>query len=188
MIFAAAAYGVFAVLVFRTFTNPAKLRRSANLIAAHVMELGLFLDSPSLVLRAQRDLLLENARLLRMVLLPGAIMALLFWAADSIYAHAPLPVGQSSVITIQMKPGPMPDVQLDPPDGIVVESPAVRVLHDNQISWRIRPIRQNTGALKFSDPSIRKVFIPYPKSEAWLLPFLSTSTISALLFGIWIPR
>ena len=49
-----AIYGVVAVLVFRRLTERAAIRRSVNRIVAHVMELGLFLDSPGLVMRAQR--------------------------------------------------------------------------------------------------------------------------------------
>jgi hypothetical protein len=78
LVLVSAIYGVVAALVFRRFTNRASIRRSMNRILAHTMELGLFLDSPGLVFRAQRDLLRENARLLRQVILPGAIVALLF--------------------------------------------------------------------------------------------------------------
>ena len=94
------------------------------------MELGLFLDSPGLVLRAQRDLLRENVRFLRLVMLPAAILALLFALLYSpmsaMYGRAPLPVGEPSVVTIQMKDAAMPPVQFEAPDGIVVETPGVR--------------------------------------------------------------
>ena len=70
---------------------------------AHVMEFRLFLDSPALVLRAQRDLLRENLHLLRLILLPCAILAfifiVLFPQLDAMYGHAPLPVGEPSVVT-----------------------------------------------------------------------------------------
>ena len=169
------------------------------------MELGLFLDSPMLVFRAQRDLLRENLRLLRLVALPGSILALLFGLLyppmNAIYGHAPLPVGEQSVVTIQMKDATMPAVQLEAPDGIAVETPGVRVLHDHQISWRIRPLRSTTADLKFRlehrvvtpgfffhDPVIRSIEVPYPEASIlglpWLGWFVLISSVSALTFGL----
>src|ERR1700683_4093251 len=101
-----ALYGVLSILVFRRCSDAALVRRSLNKVWAHLMELSLFLDSPSLVLRAQRDLLRENVRLLRLVILPAAILALLFAflfpALNAIYGRAPLPVGEPFVVSIQM--------------------------------------------------------------------------------------
>jgi hypothetical protein len=203
-----AMYGVLAVVVFRRFTAEAAIRRSMNLILAHVMELGLFLDAPGLVLRAQADLLRENARLLRLVIVPGGILALLFIflfePMNAFYGRAPLPLGEPSVVTIQMKNTIMPPVQLEPPAGIVVETPPVRVLHDHQISWRVRPLRLSSGDWRFyfdnrvvsesmngfffHDASIRSVEIRYPKAAilglSWLFWFVAISTVAAAVFGL----
>ncbi len=99
-------YGLTAALVFRRFSDQALIRAAINRMIAHVMEFRLFLDSPALVLRAQRDLLRENLRLLRLVLLPSAILAIifiiLFPQLDAMYGHAPLQVGEPSVVTAQL--------------------------------------------------------------------------------------
>jgi hypothetical protein len=203
-----AMYGVLAVLVSRRFTAEAAIRRSVNLILAHVMELGLFLDAPRLVLRAQGDLLRENARLLRLVIVPGAILALLFAflfePMNAFYGREPLPLGEPSVVTIHMKDTVMPPVRLEPPAGIVVETPAVRVLHDHQISWRVRPLRHSSGDWKFRfdnrvastsmngfflhDAAIRSVEIRYPKAAilglSWLVWFVTISTVTAAVFAL----
>lgn len=197
---AGAIYGVVAVLVFRRFTGQTLVRRSVNRILAHVMELGLFLDAPGLVLRAQRDLLHENARLLRLVMLPAGILALLFVflfpPMNAIYGHAPLPVGEPSVVTIQMRDAATPPVQLEAPAGIVVETPGVRILHDRQISWRVRPLKKTSGDLKFRidgrvitpgvflhDAAIRSIQIHYPETS-WLFWFIGSSSVSAMVFGL----
>jgi hypothetical protein len=200
-----AIYGVVAVLVFRRFTERMAIRGSVNRILAHLMELGLFLDSPGLVFGAQRDLLRENGRLLRMAMLPGAILALLFVLLysplNAIYGYAPLPVGEPSVVTVQMKDGAMPPVQLEAPGDIVVETPGVRILRDRQISWRVRPMRQSSEDLKFHvedrvvtasfflrDPAIKSIEIRYPQATimgfSWLVWFVATSSISAVVFGL----
>ncbi len=198
-------YGVAAVLIFRRFTERAAIRRSVNRILAHVMELGLFIDSPGLVFGAQRDLLRENVRLLWLVILPGAILALLAAPMYAIYSHAPLPVGEPSVVTIQMKDAAMPAVRLEAPEGIVVETPGVRILHDRQISWRVRPVRQSSGDLKFHvenrvvtanfflrDPAIRSIEIRYPQTTvlgfSWMIWFAAISSASAVAFGLFWKR
>ncbi len=55
-----------------------RLRQSVNRIIAHLLEIRLFWDDPSLVWRAQRDLIVENGRLLKQILLPAIILSLPF--------------------------------------------------------------------------------------------------------------
>ncbi len=201
MIYVSVVFGIVGVLIFRRFTERAAIRRSVNRILAHVMELGLFLDSPGLVFRAQRDLLRENLRLLRLVMVPGLILAALFIPMYAIYDHGPLPVGETSVVTIQMKGDVMPAVQLEAPEGIVVETPGVRIVRDRQISWRVRPLRQSSGQWKFHveervvaascfvrDPAIRSIEIRYPAATilgwSWLVWFGGMSSVSAVVFGL----
>jgi hypothetical protein len=201
VIYVSVVYGIVAVLIFRRFTERAAIRRSVNRILAHVMELGLFLDSPGLVFGAQRDLLRENIRLLRLVMVPGLILAALFAPMYWLYGHGPLPVGEPSVVTIQMRDAAMPAVQLEAPEGMVVETPGVRILRDRQISWRVRALRQSSGDLKFHvenrvvaasfflrDPAIQSIEIRYPQATilgwSWLLWFAGISGISALAFGL----
>jgi hypothetical protein len=190
MILLSILYGIAAVLIFRRFTDKSALRRALNRILAHVMELGLFLDSPSLVFRAQRDLLRENFRLLRLTILPAAMLALLFALlyspVNAIYGHAPLPVGEPAVVTIPTQ-DKIP--QLNPPEGIALETPAVRVLHDHEISWRIRPLRPTSTDLKFriDNRIATSIKIPYPE-RPWLLQFVLTSSLSAVAFGLFWKR
>jgi hypothetical protein len=196
-----AIYGVVAVLVFRRLTERAAIRRSVNRILAHVMELGLFLDSPGLVFGAQLDLLRENLRLLRLVIVPGVLVAVLFVPMYAIYRHGPLPVGEPSVVTLQMKYAAMPAVQLEAPEGIVVETPGVRIVRDRQISWRVRPLRESSGDLRFHvenrvvlasfflhDSAIQSIEIRYPTATilgwSWLVWFGAISSISAIAFGL----
>jgi hypothetical protein len=203
-----ALYGVVSVLVFRRFCDAASVRRSVHRMWAHVMELSLFLDSPALVLRAQRDLLRENVRLLRWVIVPSGILAVLFACLfplqNAIYGRAPLPVGEPSVVTIQMKDAGMSSVQLEAPAGILVETPGVRVVHDRQISWRVRPMQPTSEDLKFRvknrvltagmytffwrDPEVRSIDIRYPEASIgslpWLEWFVISSSVSAVMFGL----
>jgi hypothetical protein len=199
-------YGLAAALVLRRFSDGKSIRRTVNRMMAHVMEFRLFLDSPTLVLRAQRDLLRENFHLLRLIIRPCALLAfifiVLFPQLDAMYGHAPLPVGEPSVVTARLDG----DAALEAPAGIKIETPSVHVIHDRQVSWRVRPIGRASGELRlryasgvlttqivagggliygmklpFSSPAIE---IHYPRATVlgvnWMIWFFLISTAAAI--------
>ncbi len=171
-------YGLAAVLLLRRFSNEASIRRTANRMIAHVMEFRLFLDSPALILRAQRDLFRENLHLLRLILLPCVILAVilifLFPPLDAIYGHAPLKVGERSVVTAQLSG----DAVLEASAGIEVETPAVHSVHDHQVSWRVRPLGRISGELKIRYPGgelTRQIVAGSGLIYGWNLPFTTAA-------------
>ncbi|MGD1091088.1 MAG: hypothetical protein ABSB35_03740 [Bryobacteraceae bacterium] len=140
-----------ALLVFRRFSDRALMGRAANRILAHLMELGLFFDEPVLVLRAHRDLLRENLKLLRSIVVPCALLALpfvMFFAElDAVFSRAPLVVGAPAIVTLEWAGSTPVPVIISPP-GIVVETPAVRSVFSHEVSWRIRPVQIVKGRLE----------------------------------------
>ena len=146
--------GIVAAVVFRNFSDREAIRRTVNRMIAHVLEFRLFLDSPALVFRAQRELLRENLKLLRLIALPCAILAIPFALAitqlDGWYGRAPLPVGEDAIVTVQLTGPAMIPLQLETPAGISVETPAIRILHDRRVAWLIRPTRDLAGQLTFT--------------------------------------
>ncbi|HML16458.1 MAG TPA: hypothetical protein VK419_05510, partial [Bryobacteraceae bacterium] len=174
------------------------------------MELGLFFDEPALCLRAQRDLVRENLKLLRLIAVPCALLAIpfaiFFIALGSAFGQAPLVVGAPAVVTVQWT-GPAPE--LDVPPGINVETPAVRIVSASEISWRIRPVRNVAGPLKMAlagRVSPEKIFagsglvyafpfpqsavrIPYPRATIlhlhWFLWYLLASAATTLLWNMF---
>ena len=199
-----AIYGFFAAIVVRRFSNRIAVRASINRMIAHVMEFRLFLDTPSLILRAQCDLLRENLRLLRLILLPCVILAVLFTALvpelDAVYGHAPLRPGEPSVITARLDG----DATVEVPPGIDIETPPVHLIHEHEVSWRVRPVGNTAGELKFTSsghvltkrivagegfvtsygtPTIE---IRYPRRSVfgvnWLVWFFLISSAAALVY------
>jgi len=146
--------GWAAMAVFRAFSNQDAIRRASNRLMAHLMEFRLFIDEPALILRAQRDLLIENGRLLRLVFVPSLILAVLFFILipqlDSFYGRAPLKTGQPAVVTVQMKDGVAnaPPLTLRAPAAISVETPGVHIPSLHQVSWRIRSHADAAGNLE----------------------------------------
>lgn len=177
--------GAAILWIFRLTSDQEALRRTKNRLQAHLLELRLFGDEPSLVWRAQRELLLDNLRLIRLLLWPLLVltipMALLFVYLDALYGHRPLVVGQAAIVTLQMKRSldPLaPPPILQAPGAIAVETPPVRILDDRQISWRVRPLGPCSGRLQivFPDGAVEKTI------QAGAGPkFLSTRRVSSIL-------
>lgn len=150
-----AIYGLLSGMVFRRFSDGRRVRRTANRMLAHLMEMRLFLDTPSLVLRAQWDLLRENILLLRLLSAPLLILLAVFLTIfpqlDAMYGHAPLRVGESVIVTARIGDGGIkvaPEVTLEAPAGIQVETPGLYAPRDRTVSWRVRPLGRTSGELR----------------------------------------
>jgi hypothetical protein len=197
---------VGAMAVFRRFSDWTLISRAANRILAHLMELGLFFDEPVLVLKAHRDLVRENLKLLRLMILPCALLAIpfaMFFAGlNSIFGRAPLVVDAPAIVSLEWT-GSAP--VLTAPSGIEVETPGVRSVYWHEVSWRIRPTQSVSGrmeialagrvleapifagpglvcALPFSSSPVR---VHYPRATIlhlnWILWYIFASAVTAFL-------
>jgi hypothetical protein len=164
-------YGIAAAFVFRRMTDSRRIRRTVNRILAHIMEFGLFVDEPSLIWRAQGNALRANADLLRQIALPSVVMvaafALLWNPMDRYFGRGPLPAGEAVVMT--SRTGSVPPI-----DGVVVETPGVRVARTGEVSWRIRPVRAVDGGFPAG------VEVRFPRDRRWLGWFIGFSTAGAI--------
>lgn len=148
--------GMGMLWVFRRTSNEGAIRRVKNEVQAHLYEMRLFSDEPMLILKAQCSLLKSNVRYIGRVLVPAFVltipMLLIFAQLECFYGHAPLVPGQEAILTVQMKgeSGEAPELRV--PEGITVDSPAIRVDGGQQISWRIRALRPLTGDVQLVFP------------------------------------
>ncbi len=192
--------GILTAFVFARFTNHENVRGAVDRILAHLLELRLFFDEPVLILRAQRDLILANGNLLRLLAVPMLILAipfaLLFMELNAVYGRAPLVVGQAAIVT-----APLQQAVLETPPGIAIETPPVHISYDRRTCWRIRPSRRAAGLVRAGDLTARifaggslirpslgafsSLQISYPAAAIlglpWLLWFFLGSGAGALL-------
>jgi hypothetical protein len=151
--------GLLAIVVFRACSDQDAIRRASNRLMAHLMEFRLFIDEPALIIRAQRDLLIDNWRLLRLLFRPSLILAVPFFVLipqlDSLYGRAPLELGKPAVVTVQTSTGlePGSSLRLKAPAAIAVETAGVHVARLRQISWRITSHRDGSEDLEVIGPS-----------------------------------
>ncbi|MBM3774014.1 MAG: hypothetical protein FJW37_02525 [Acidobacteria bacterium] len=150
-----ALLGIGMLWAFRRFSNQAAIRQTKRRISAHIMELRLFVDEPALILKAQKDLMVANVRLIGLVLRPVVVLALpmtlLLAALEPFYGNAPLAVGEPAIVTMRLSrpidagaPAPV----LEAPGEIRIETPPVRALGSGEVSWRVRPLGPASGKLR----------------------------------------
>ena len=187
-----ALIGIAMLWVFGRFSNQAAIRRAKARLQAHLYELRLFADEPSLIWRAQKGLLLSNARYLGLMLKPAVVLTIpmipLLVQLDSFYGRAPLVVGEPAIVSVTLKsPIPLdsPAPGLQTPPGIRVETPAVRVLRDRQILWRIRPGQEASGAIRVVLPG---ALLEKTVAAGTGFRYLSAARTASLGGLFWSPR
>ena len=143
--------GIGILLVFRHTSDATAVRRAKGVAQAHLLEFRLFMDDPVLVLRAQGDLIVANLRFVKLMLRPFLWMllpmGLLLAVLEAFYGHAPLRVGDASIISAQVSNADAA-LTLQAPAEMAVETPPVHVLAERQVSWRIRPLRAASTELQ----------------------------------------
>jgi hypothetical protein len=164
----AIGYGLVSVLLFRRLVNGPAVGQTVNRMLAHVMSFRLFGDEPALVFRAQRELFAENLRLLKHIALPLLASALLLavsWRAlDRWFGYRSVAVGEAAVLTLPLGS--------DVPSSreFSLETPPVRVIRLNQVSWRVRVLRESPQV------TVRAQILGMP----WMVWFLMVSTVTAI--------
>lgn len=160
----AAAAGFAMLWVFRRFADPHRTRLAKRKLRAHLYAFRLFADEPGPLLRAQRELLVWNARYLGLMLRPAAVLAIPMMALlihlDAIYGKRPLWVGEVALVTARFDAGAnLSGVPLVLEGrGIAVETPPVRLMEEREVCWRVRAARSGaaTLVLRFAGTSFDK--------------------------------
>jgi len=154
LILTSIAAGVALLWVFSKTSNQPAIRATKKRLQARLLELRLYADDPRVVFQAQKYLLLENLRYFLLMLRPALFatlpMVLLLVVLEGFYGHRALMPGEAAIVTVQMRT-PLPDgpaPRLLAPDGVKVETPAVRDLDERQVSWRIRAEQSVNGQLR----------------------------------------
>ncbi len=156
--------GLAILPVFARFSDKEKLLLAKRKIRAALYAFRLFGDEPRLVLRAQRDLLLWNARYLGLVLKPSAIVLLpilfLLLQMGALYGHRALRAGEPAIVSARLSDG-MNLAAVSPTltgQGAIVDTPAVRIPAEHRVFWRVRAAAAEGSmlALQVGNVSVHK--------------------------------
>ncbi len=137
---------IFMLLVFKATSNQEALKAVKNQIHAGLFEIRLFNDDLRAILRAQFEILGLNARYLRLSLVPMAwILPPLFLVVAQMqfhYAYGGFEPGDQTLLTVALadtgqSDSQRPLIELEAPEGILVETPGVWVPSRNEMTWRL---------------------------------------------------
>ena len=151
-----AVVGLGMLWVFAKTSNQKAITRAKKRMQAYLLELRLYGDDPGLLFRAQGNLILANFKYMGHMFKPALIltipMVVLLFHLDAVYGIRAPRSGESAVVTVQAA-GPLaPTVEppaLTAPEGVVVETPAVRARDLGQFNWRVRAVGAAHGDLGF---------------------------------------
>lgn len=139
----AAATAVVALLVFRWVSNQNAIRRAKDRIGAHVLEIRLFPDQLSVVLRAYFAILGSLFIYLRHSLKPLAVLFipffLLFVQTEAYFERKPLPVSQNFLVRAVVAEGmDINGLRIEVPPGLELTAPPVHIPADREVDWRLK--------------------------------------------------
>jgi len=187
----AALVGIAMLWVFGKTSDQARMKQIKRKVYASLLELRVFADEPGVTWRAQKSLFAANLRYMGLALKPAVWLAVpmtfLLLHLEAFYSRAPLPVGRDAIVTMGMAPGW--DARVAPPAvtapaGVDVVEPPVRVDATREISWRIVPRAEVSGALVFhlggQDISKRIEAGAHPR-------FVPGKSVHSTLAALWDP-
>jgi hypothetical protein len=136
---------VLALLVYRYASDQKGIHAVKDKMKAYLLETRLFKDDLGVTLRAQGQILKHSAIYAAYALVPMAIMfvpvVLLLIQVESRYGFRPLQPGESTLVEVRVDaPDAVSsvDAKLVVPDGLKIETPAMRVDAQHSIFWRVR--------------------------------------------------
>jgi hypothetical protein len=160
----AIAFGIATLWSFQRFSNQEQVALAKRKVWAHLYAFRLYADEPALIFRAQKQLLLWNARYLALMLRPTLVVfvpvTLLLFGLDALYGRRPLEPGEAANVTAQFSDGV--DVYTLAPtlegSQVAVETPSVRIPNLRQVSWRVRAMSAASGSviLRIAGTSLSK--------------------------------
>lgn len=154
LIFISIVVGILMLFIFKHTSNQDGIKTQKDYLKAHLLALRLYKDDTGLSLNAMKNLLLSNFGYLKFAVKPMFILMiptiLILIQLASWYEFRPLRVGESAILSLKLKKGVnLDEIQIKIPEGVVIETPPLRILQKNEIDWRIKGVKNGEWELKF---------------------------------------
>ena len=136
--------GLLMLFIFKFTSNQSGIRRTKDLIKAHLLEMRLYNDSMRNQFKAQGSILKANFKYMSHSLKPLLVMfipiililiQLNFW-----FAYDSLEPGEAALFKVTLKEAINPletEVRLQPAPGLTIETPPLRIEEEGEVDWRI---------------------------------------------------
>ena len=156
MIFVSLITAFLMLWVFKLTSNQAGIRKAKNAIKAHLLELRLYQDNMRISLQAQGRIVRANLSYIACNAKPMLVMivpfVLILAQLNLWFGAAPLKPGEETLVKAKIARGADPlalDIAIEPSPGLTVETPAVRIPDEGEITWRIRAAGPGPASLTF---------------------------------------
>lgn len=136
--------GVLMLWLFGKTSDQARIHSVRNWIRGNMLAIRLYGDDLGLLFKLQGRILRATLTYLRLSLVPMLVMLvpvlLILIQLDLRFAVRPLAPGESTVVKVQLRAGSAlsAPVTLEAPDGVTIETPAVRIESLGELAWRVR--------------------------------------------------
>ena len=146
--------GLAMLWVFGRVSNQGRIRQVKKGIQGSLLGVRLFQHNVRVVLGLQGRIFRETLTYLKLSLLPMLVvippLLVIVIHLNLHFERAPLPLGSSAIVKARLAPGwdLEQKVGLVASDGVTVETPPLRILANNEVSWRVRAERAGRHKLR----------------------------------------
>jgi len=188
-----AVSGFIALLAFHVASNPAAVRAARQRAQAHLLAVRLYRDDLRVVIRSQRSLLGALAVYVGNMVLPFLALllpfGLLFAHLEARYGARALHPGERTIVKVIASPETLERWRLEGNDGLVIDSPPVRIPTRGEIVWRVRATASGRQQIALVDGARRIETDALVTSEdRGAAPLRSIPTLSALFLAPMEPQ
>lgn len=157
MIWISLVTGIVMLIIFRIASNQDGIRKAKAKVGAYILEMRLYNHNLLKMLAALGKTLIANVFYLRYMVVPILFIVvpvlLVLIQVSYRYENRPLRPGEQVIVKAVLKSGfSMTNfpVILQAPEGIVVETPALRIASLGEVDWRLHGEREGEYDLTFS--------------------------------------
>jgi len=169
--------GLLMLFVYKYTSNQGGIKLVKDKIKAHLLELRLYKDNFQATMSAQRKILRYNGKYFYYALKPMLVMmvpvVLILIQLDLWFGYRPLRPGESVLVNVKMNESPLQsDLTLEPSAGLQVETPALRIEEEKEISWRLKGLQTGDQAvtIKVNNQSFTKQIVVSDRPFAKVSP------------------
>jgi uncharacterized membrane protein (DUF106 family) len=147
---------IFALWIFGKTSNQSKITEIKNKIAASLFEIRLFNDDLRAIARAQWTIMGHVIRYQGLALVPMVFilppLVLLMVQLHQFYGFRGFEPGETALLRVELAEtgGTRPNLEIDVPDGLHLETPAVWVPSLGELNWRLAADTQGHHELVFT--------------------------------------
>jgi uncharacterized membrane protein (DUF106 family) len=136
--------GILMLLVFKYTSNQDAIKHNKDLIKAHLLEMRLYSSQMKVSFQAQAGILKANFKYMAHMFKPMIFvlppLVLLLFQINLWFGYDSLDRNQAALLKVYLNEAYNPvdvDLEVSPGQGIIFETPPLRIEENNEINWRI---------------------------------------------------